>query len=98
MPIREIVVLDVTESCPFGVSTHEGSSCNFDSQQDWDIDCTTCKLPVMTYYDALQKGAYAIAKKRFGKHADAIQMSNAYGWTECEDYAQAVIDSLLENK
>ena len=54
-----------------------------------------CKEGI-SLYDAVQKGAYAIAKKRFGKNADAIQMSNALGWTECEDYASAVIDSLSE--
>lgn len=62
--------------------------------------CKTCTrekyLSGIPVHEALQKGAYAIAKKRFGKHADAIQMSNALGWTECEDYAQAVIESLVE--
>ena len=59
---RTIVILDVTDNCPFGVPTHEGSSCNFDSGEKWDIDCTTCKLPTMTRTEAIEKMAKAMYK------------------------------------
>ena len=57
--------------------------------------CEDCKEG-LTYKEALEIGAYALAQQRYWEHADAIQMANSLGWKECERDAEIVIKALLK--
>ena len=58
---------------------------------------TRCKQGE-SWTEAVERVAYALAKRKFGKNADAIQFAGARAWMECEEDARAVIYSLLEQE
>lgn len=102
---KRILITEVSGKCRNLRGTSSGVYCAAYPHGGWEKikkeDCKKCSrdkyLTGISFMEAMEKVAYAIAKRRYGKeNADCLQMSSSEHWGECLYEAEDVLETLLD--